>query len=369
MLETERIVIIGGGIIGCSTAYYLTKAGYSNVCVVEAVSVAHAASGRAGGFLAKDWCDQGPTKHLARRSFQLHQQLASDLDTDIGYRRLKTLSVTVADKENRAEKDRSDGMVPSWVDGNLSRSEVIGQHDSTAQVHPALLTSALMCAAQQKGAKLIEQKVVGANYSGENISSINLVNGETLTGDVFVLCMGPWTSIGLGWFNKAAVISGKRAHSVSLIVEPGCVDDTALFLQYKDDYEGKSIEPEVYPRPDGSVYVCGSGRDDTPLPPDPAHVAVDPEACKKLVNLAGKVSGKLVGKLGVTNSACYLPCSRDSTPVIGAVPGYKQLYIASGHYCWGILQGPATGEALAEMITTGQTPEILNPFKPSRLIK
>ncbi len=43
--KNGHIVIVGGGIIGCSTAYYLAKAGYSNVTVCEAVNVAHAASG------------------------------------------------------------------------------------------------------------------------------------------------------------------------------------------------------------------------------------------------------------------------------------------------------------------------------------
>ena len=43
--KRNHIVIVGGGIIGCSTAYYLTKAGYINITVCEAVHVAHAASG------------------------------------------------------------------------------------------------------------------------------------------------------------------------------------------------------------------------------------------------------------------------------------------------------------------------------------
>ena len=76
MSEKEnRIVIVGGGIIGCSTAYFLTKLGQKNVTLVEAVEVAHAASGRAGGFLALDWCDSGKSGALARRSFKLHEKL------------------------------------------------------------------------------------------------------------------------------------------------------------------------------------------------------------------------------------------------------------------------------------------------------
>ena len=67
----SKIVIVGGGIIGCSTAYYLTKLGHRNVTLIEAVEVAHAASGRAGGFLALDWCDgqkTGMGEYSSRKS-------------------------------------------------------------------------------------------------------------------------------------------------------------------------------------------------------------------------------------------------------------------------------------------------------------
>lgn len=62
-----KICIVGGGIVGASTAYYLTKAGHREVTLVEAVEVAHAASGRAGGFLALDWCDGQNTRQLTRQ--------------------------------------------------------------------------------------------------------------------------------------------------------------------------------------------------------------------------------------------------------------------------------------------------------------
>ena len=62
-----RVFIVGGGVVGASTAYYLTQAGHRDVTLVEAVEVAHAASGRAGGFLALDWCDGQNTRQLTRQ--------------------------------------------------------------------------------------------------------------------------------------------------------------------------------------------------------------------------------------------------------------------------------------------------------------
>ncbi len=73
-----HVVICGGGAIGCSIAYFLSRRG-ARVTVVERTGVANAASGKSGGFLALDWCDGGALQHLARRSFALHAELAAAL--------------------------------------------------------------------------------------------------------------------------------------------------------------------------------------------------------------------------------------------------------------------------------------------------
>ncbi|SIO41769.1 FAD dependent oxidoreductase [Bradyrhizobium erythrophlei] len=66
-----RVVICGGGVMGACIAYFLSRRGI-NVIVVEGTEVAAAASGKAGGFLALDWCAGSPLDALARRSFELH---------------------------------------------------------------------------------------------------------------------------------------------------------------------------------------------------------------------------------------------------------------------------------------------------------
>ena len=86
-----KVIIIGGGIIGSSVAYYLAKRGVSAI-VIERCGVACAASGRAGGFLAKNWSDGGELGPLSQKSFELHMQLAEEFP-DCGYRRLDTYSI------------------------------------------------------------------------------------------------------------------------------------------------------------------------------------------------------------------------------------------------------------------------------------
>ena len=66
--------------------------------------------------------------------------------------------------------------------------------------------------------------------------------------------------------------------------------------------------------------------------------------------------------------ACFRPIARDGLPLIGRVPGLANAHVATGHSVWGILNAPATGEAMAELITEGRTRAVdLSPFDPSRL--
>jgi len=84
-----RIVICGGGVIGASIAYFLSRRGVKPI-VVERAGIACAASGKSGGFLARHWCDGTPLQQLARHSFDLHAELAEHGSEAWGYRRVTT---------------------------------------------------------------------------------------------------------------------------------------------------------------------------------------------------------------------------------------------------------------------------------------
>lgn len=86
------VVICGGGIIGAAIAYHLALKGVKAM-VVERCWLACAASGKAGGFLARDWCDSYELGPLARKSFDMHMEMSKTF-TDCDYRRMDTYSVT-----------------------------------------------------------------------------------------------------------------------------------------------------------------------------------------------------------------------------------------------------------------------------------
>jgi len=81
-------------------------------------------------------------------------------------------------------------------------------------------------------------------------------------------------------------------------------------------------------------------------------------------------SGTAAAAAAALKQACYLPSTIDGIPMMGEVPGAdrpRTTYVSVGHTCWGILMGPASGEAMAHRIVTGESPRVdLRMFAPDR---
>ncbi|PNW71927.1 hypothetical protein CHLRE_16g671450v5 [Chlamydomonas reinhardtii] len=385
-----RVVICGGGIIGAATAYYLARTGGPEVArrvmVVEREAPACAASGKAGGFLALDWNDSSPVGPLARLSYRLHPQLAAELreqlGRDVGYRTVHTWQVVGVEAVPAGAKGgrlRGSEALPDWVDGNVMGSSEMGDTDSTAQVHPALLTRALLDGAVAAGARLVtgcvqglQLEAAGAEEQGRRVTGV-VVDGEVLPADVAVVAMGPWSDAARAWLEGAAApgavphITGQKYHSVVLRPEQP-VTNHMLFTGFKYA-SGRTVEPEVYPRPDGTVYVCGEPQA-LPVPPSPAEVVVEGQLIDNIRRVAGSLASCLKEAPVEAQQACYLPCAPDSLPVIGPVPGVAGAFLATGHTCWGILNAPATGLVMAEMILEGKAKSVdVRPFAPARFVR
>jgi glycine/D-amino acid oxidase-like deaminating enzyme len=70
----------------------------------------------------------------------------------------------------------------------------------------------------------------------------------------------------------------------------------------------------------------------------------------------------------VARQACFRPVTEDGLPLIGALPGIDGAYVATGHSVWGMLNAPATGEAMSELMLDGVARSVdLAPFAPARL--
>jgi glycine/D-amino acid oxidase-like deaminating enzyme len=353
-----RVLILGGGAIGVSIAYHLAARG-ADVVVIERSAIACAASGKSGGFLAMDWCDGTPLMHLARRSFELHAELAEAHVGEWGYRRMTTYGGIVGASSTSASRRAGLG----WVSPNISINGQLGSIGTTAQVQPAAFTSGMMRAAEARGAELRLGNVTGLLRRGGKVVGVDL-DGEALEGDAVVIAMGPWSVLAAQWLPLPPVF-GLKGHS--LVFETGsAIPPEALFLEYAEA-TGTILSPEIFPRADGTTYVCAISSD-SPLPTDPGLVVPDDGAIARLKTLCDRISPVLASSYVISSQACFRPVTQDGLPLIGAIPGAPGAFVATGHSVWGILNAPATGEAVAELILGGATRTVdLSCFDPARL--
>jgi glycine/D-amino acid oxidase-like deaminating enzyme len=354
----RHVVVCGAGIMGAAVAYFLAARGVA-VTIVERSGVACAASGKSGGFLALDWCDGTSVGPLARASFALHARLARELGADYGYRRMDTYMLAAHERAAVRGGHRV-AAPPSWLDGAGVVTAELGSTETTAQVHPARLTEALVDAAQRRGAALRKGVVEEILRRGDTARGV-AVDGEALEADAVVLALGPWTSRVAG--RLLPRVRGLKGYSVTLAATD--LPAHALFVEYRTA-DGRALEPEIFPRTHGEVYVCGMA-DPAPLPDSPEEVEVHDEPCAVLARAAGRVSTALAAAPVTRRQACYRPVTDDGMPLIGRVPGLAGAYVATGHGPWGILNAPATGLALAELIAEGRAATVdLEVFDPRR---
>ena len=363
MAAPAPVMVVGGGIIGASIAYHLTLRGISPV-VVEGTRVAAAASGKAGGFLAGSWGDGSPTEQLHRVSFAMHERIAEKLEVE-SYRKLPTMSV-------RAGPGKAGQKNVPWLDKEVSGCSLMDA--DTAQVSPRELTEKLMAAAVSGGATLVHGAVEGviSEPVGDESAGVVLrgvvVDGKEMLAERIVFALGPWSILLERWIPGQVIpMEGVKSTSIVFEHEKDSVAPFALFC----DEDRNGCHLEVYPRPNGEVYMCGVGGSEylnadqiaAVLPDDvvadPARVAAAQKSFARMSSLGDKAVDH--------SQACMRPCPPDGMPLIGALPDAANGYIAAGHNCWGILWAPVTGLAMTELLVDGASSSVdLDAFDPLR---
>lgn len=365
------VIIAGAGIVGCSTAYYLAKDfGIASIIVDPSGKIAPAASGKAGGFLAKDWNDYSPVGPLARRSFDLHQILADTFGPNkMDYRRLTCVAIETKDNSVPVDRKPSGKKLHGveWATGDTVQGvRSLGDESTIAQVHPLKLCQALWEETMKLApdSMLVHGKVVGPQYNDDDdVPSLGVEvlqssdNGtketKVISGQALLYACGPWT---------ANVMTGIKYHSV--------VMPTSTELSQCVFFSGFG-DPEVYVRPDKTAYCTGFPDAPIQVKEEPGQEVVRDEVIAKIeqaVKFASNLEATESKNTPTVYQACYLPSTPDGLPIMGSLPDQKGCFVAAGHSCWGILMGPATGEAMAHLMVTGKSPKVsLSAFEPSRV--
>ena len=367
-LSTADVVIVGGGLAGIATAYYLGKRGIKSV-VVERDAVGSHASGFAyGGLGALDGVDvHGPTHTVALEGMRLHRELAATLPEETGinteFRERPSLSLCFTDEEVEAAKAdlpsrrQQKGYAVSWIDpeglGSVESRvspEALGALyvQGTADLEPYRLILAMTQAAESLGATVRHGAVTGLKRSGERVTAVVLDSGE-ISCDSVVLAMGPWSADASDWLGIPIDVRPLKGQILRLRA-PGAPYRCSI------NWHGSYATT----KPDGLVWA-GTTEEEAGFDETPTTDARDRIMTDLLKMVPALADAQLVHQ-----TACLRPLSSDRLLVLGKAPGWEGVYLATGAGRSGIILGPAMGRITADLVTTGATDIPIEAFDPGR---
>ena len=362
---SARVIIIGGGVMGCAIAFRLAQRGFAPLVIERAIPGAEAASA-AGGIIApqKEAEGPGPLLDLGLRSRAAFPALAEELrrltGLDIGYRPSGLLALaTAADApllEERAAWQSAMGLrVELLGPAELRRQEgALGEFPlalrlpDEAQVDPPLLVKALQFAAARAGAVFRAAYVRRVLHDGQQVRGVD-VEGETLPAEAVVVAAGSWSALVEGAALPAFAVRPMRGQMVELLTRPPLLSHIVF-------------APGGYlvPRPDGRLLV-GSTMELVGF-----RKEVTAAGLERLLALAQRVAPALADAQVGRFWAGFRPFTEDRLPILGptAIAG---LHLATGHFRNGILLTPISAEAIAAVVAGDPSPVDLTPFSVNRL--
>ncbi|KAF7930408.1 uncharacterized protein EAE98_004808 [Botrytis deweyae] len=408
----SNTVILGTGIIGLSTAYYLSLSqDPSTIQLVDpSPTLFSSASGYAAGFLSRDWfCDE--SSDLGLLSFEEHKKLAEENSgaEKWGYsvsRSLNFVSHVAAEKAKKSGKKgvRGDdwlrvggsraetasgndgvgvkeaastaGEWPKWFKKNEGdEMESISKEGSTAQVDPLKLCQFLLASCLERGVQLHHPaKALSVHQDMRSeISSIRILNTSTnIESDIpctkILIAAGCWSpEVFSTLFPESTLklpITSLAGHSL-VVRTPNWneeLEEKECQAVFASDEEGYC--PEVFSRKGGEIYVAGLNSSTEPLPKLATESKFQEDAIQRLENTARRIFGfdESSEMEIVRKGLCFRPVTKRGTPILAKVADDNLggmstrndrdggVWLAAGHGPWGISMSLGTGKVMAEMI-------------------
>jgi glycine oxidase len=365
------VVVAGAGIIGCAIAYELSRRGV-RCLLLDSRRLGMAATNAAAGVLSPlaEFERPGALVRLGLDSLRLYPRWVARLREDVpdidvefaqngvlrvafdeeelaGYRRglryRDELGVELLELDAALVHEVEPRLSPRIVGGVLSPEE--------GQVSNQQVTLALSRAAKQRGARIVEgAPVLGFRHKAGRVTAVRTSQGE-FPCDHLVLAAGPWT----------------RSLARKLGVDVPTFPVRGQMLAY-----GRMVTPigrpvwgkrgYVLPRANGLVFAGATVE----------QVGFRIRTTKAGLASVRRAAFELVPQLRHATEqfpwAGLRPGSPDGLPMMGPLPGWENVTVASGHFRNGILLAPITGELIAQAITSGPS-EALAPFDPGRFQK
>ncbi len=361
------VVIVGGGAVGCATAYFLSKAG-AGVTVLEKNRIAYGASGFAMGLLSPLYGQDipGAMEDLSLNGFLMHRDLAAELPdaTGVDYHAHPRDSIYIAMADDEvpglealaAYSSRVDGVSCRWLTGaelrdaepRLTPTAERGMLVSGTWVLDAdKYTEALAAGAKLNGAQFLDRAVTGLSPRSRG-AVVQTDDGE-LEADAVIIAMGPWTGDAERWLGVPVPVGPLKGQILRMDI-----GDPAMTcsLHYGSNYAG--------PKSDGLTWI-GTTEERVGFDNEPTQKARD-----HIIKEVGKFFPPALTGQVIRQTACLRPVAPDGLPVIGPVPGWEGVFLSTGAGRKGIILSPSMGKLTAEL-ALGQADEAaMADFSPVR---
>ncbi len=367
--ETARIIVIGGGIIGCSTAYHLARDHRADVLLLEQGRITSGSTWHAAGLVGQLRSSASITKVL-KYSVDLYKGLAAETGLDTGWKmtgclRLATTPDRWTEFKRLATTAKSFGMEMDLIGPDevkrmwplMDVSDLIGASwlPTDGQASPSDITQSLAKGARMHGARIEEGvTVTGFRMQGRRISHVE-TNRGVIACETVVNCGGMWARQ-LGAMAGVAVPLHPVKHQY-IVTEsiPGLAPDAATLRDpdrrtYFKEEVGGLVMGGYEPNPQG--WVTG----DIPehwefrlFDDDYDHFGQHLEQAIARVPALAEVGVKQM----INGAESFTP---DGNFILGPAPECANMYVGAGFNAFGIASGGGAGWVLADWVMNGEAP-------------
>ena len=381
-------VVLGAGVVGGAVAYYLSKEGL-RVCLMDREAVGSGASAHGHGALSIVGKDFRPGAHFqlgleGMRFFPgFVESLMEDSGLDPMYHDMPGISLAMVEEEERIFKEvvewQSEYVDAKWIEGDevqrleprINPEALGGALYHHGQVDGYRLSLALAQAVERMGGELLLREATGLKTQGDRVVGVTYPGGE-IAADSVVISMGAWSEGARDWLNFPVPVRPLHGEVLHVRV-PG--KPIPIFIT-------TARHGPIFPRRDG-ITMVGSvgGVSMSGMDVDARHVFDPHETGPWEYDLQPSEWGRnfilervltimpaMADAEVVDHLAGVRPLSADRMPLIGPVPGWTGVYMATGHGTKGIHLSAITGRILADQVVRGSTemPVDADFFSPQR---
>lgn len=378
------VVVIGGGIIGSSIAYYCSKSGL-DITVLEKNELASGTSSKCDGNILAVDKDPGFDSQMALKSQELVHELNNELEIPFEYRNPGSVLVCENDREMEAaqkwvQKQQDAGLDFRMLDREDLRNEseyfaddLLGGLECRTDsiVNPYMLTYSMIHRAKQFGAKIHTNTEVKNLYKNQVNQFVIETNNGIFTANKVVNACGVWAPF-IGEMldidisikpRKGQIIVASRQQPVGLrnVMEFGYLISKFGGERQVDPLTDKYGVAFVFEPTESQNFLIGSSRQFNGY-----DTKVDHEVMKYIAKRAVRFYPKIADMTVIRTYAGLRPWTADHLPIISHVEKVPGFYIAAGHEGDGISLAAITGKVIEEMINDNDTSIPIEPLRYDR---